>query len=741
MDPAVATARALDDAIATAAYGPPQELDRPVSDTPYAPTGRQLRDAFTDMVRSRELDVAARWLRAQGTGYYTIASAGHEATVAVGALTRPDDPALLHYRDGALVLARARRGGVEHVEADVLASMCASVDDPASGGRHKVWGSQPLWIVPQTSTIASQLPKATGAAVALGRARRLRHRLPVPDDAIVISSFGDASVNHASALTAINAATWSHRVGNPTPVLFVCEDNGLGISVSSPRGWVTDRYAGRRGLHYVRAAGEIDEVWARVAEAVDRCRRGRLPVLLHLETVRLWGHAGSDVESAYRDPGDIRADVDRDPLPHTARRLCALGLARPEELAGEVEAIRRRTATLRETVAAGATPLPDAAAVTAPLNVHRPERVRVESTRMATDTVRAELFPRGLPEDAASPQRRTLAAHLNAALHDLLAAQDETLVFGEDVGRKGGVYGVTAGLQGAFGAGRVFDTLLDETSILGLAQGAALLGHLPIPEIQYLAYLHNAIDQLRGEAASTSFFSAGRFRTPMVLRLPGLAYQRGFGGHFHNEQAVGALREIPGIAVAVPARPSDGARLLRTAAGMAAADGRVVVLLEPIALYHERDLHLADDDGWVEPYPVPGELALPGEVVVHHPEAADVVVVTYGNGLRMSLRAARRLRQDGIAVRVVDLRWLVPLPHAAIAEHARDVGRVLVVDEARASGGIADAVLARLAEDGVGSQLAAVRALDSYVPLGPAAQHVLVGEDQVVSAARTLTGR
>jgi 2-oxoisovalerate dehydrogenase E1 component len=101
------------------------------------------------------------------------------------------------------------------------------------------------------------------------------------------------------------------------------------------------------------------------------------------------------------------------------------------------------------------------------------------------------------------------------------------------------------------------DTLLDEQSILGLGLGAGLSGLLPVPEIQYLAYLHNAEDQLRGEAASMQFFSAGQYRNPMVVRVAGLAYQKGFGGHFHNDNAVGVLRDIPGLVVAVPSRAED----------------------------------------------------------------------------------------------------------------------------------------------------------------------------------------
>ena len=176
------------------------------------------------------------------------------------------------------------------------------------------------------------------------------------------------------------------------------------------------------------------------------------------------------------------------------------------------------------------------------------------------------------------------------------------LAFGEDVGRKGGVYGVTRGLPRRFGAGRVFDTLLDEQSILGLGLGAGLSGLLPVPEIQYLAYLHNAEDQLRGEAASLQFFSAGQYRNPMVARVAGLAYQKGFGGHFHNDNAVGVLRDIPGLVVAVPSRAQDAAAMLRTCLAAAAVDGTRVRFLEPIALYHTRDLYQPGDGGWLSPY-------------------------------------------------------------------------------------------------------------------------------------------
>jgi 2-oxoisovalerate dehydrogenase E1 component len=361
---------------------------------------------------------------------------------------------------------------------------------------------------------------------------------------------------------------------------------------------------------------------------------------------------------------------------------------------------------------------------------------RRNETLTADPQQRRRFFGEILPEEARAPVKRTMAALINAALADEMLRFPEIIVFGEDVARKGGVYHVTAGLQKKFGLARVFDTLLDETSVLGLAQGAGMAGLLPIPEIQYLAYIHNALDQLRGEACSLSFFSSGQFRNPMVVRIAGLGYQRGFGGHFHNDNSVGALRDIPGLMLVVPSRGDDAARLLRGALASARELGRVVCFLEPIALYYERDLYEQGDSKWLCDYPTPGSMLLPGEPGIYNPTSSDVLLVSYGNGLRFSLRAARQLENAfGIAARVLDLRWLNPLPIEALRHHAAECGRVVVVDECRQTGGgIADAVIAKLAEDGFPGPLRSVRSADSYIPLGDAANLVLLSEGQIVDA-------
>ncbi|HET6332507.1 MAG TPA: transketolase C-terminal domain-containing protein, partial [Polyangiales bacterium] len=292
------------------------------------------------------------------------------------------------------------------------------------------------------------------------------------------------------------------------------------------------------------------------------------------------------------------------------------------------------------------------------------------------------------------------------------------------------------------GAGRVFDTLLDEQSILGFGLGAGLAGFLPIPEIQYLAYLHNAEDQLRGEAATLSFFSGGRYRNPLVIRIAGYGYQKGFGGHFHNDDAVGVLRDIPGVVVASPSRPDDAAAMLRTCVAAARVDGSVCVFLEPIALYHTRDLHDEGDASWLAPYAAPSawnDAHVPigrGRTVF---DGDDLTLVTFGNGLYMSLRVARRLeREHRVRCRILDLRWLSPLPEADLLREANATGKVLVVDETRKSGSVAEGVLAALIDAGYSGHMQRVNSYDSFVPLGDAALEVLLSEDTILQAALKL---
>lgn len=663
---------------------------------------------FDAQIQSRQLDFAAHELQRRGEGFYTIASAGHESNAALGLCTRVTDPALLHYRSGGFYAARASLVAGTSPIRDVLAGCTASTLDPISSGRHKVFGNAELSILPQTSTIASHLPRAVGLALALIRMHKLGLDAAWPTDSVVVCSFGDASVNHSTAVGALNASAYCAYRGLPQPLLFVCEDNNFGISVRSPAGWVERTLSSYPGLAY-RSVDGADPVATLVAvrAIVDEVRATRVPAILHLRAVRYFGHAGTDVEAAYRSREEITADYLRDPLLGTATELVARGTYTPDDIVDRYEAMRVTVADVMDGLS-GPPRLQSAAEVMRPLHGHRTH-------------VRDDPHP-------ATPETLTLAQAVNRALGHLLEDEPRACVFGEDVAVKGGVYGVTRGLQDRFGRLRVFDTLLDEQTVLGTALGFAVAGMLPIPEIQYLAYLHNAEDQLRGEAASLKFFSDGQYLNPMVVRIAGLPYQRGFGGHFHNDNSVAVLRDIPGLILAVPADPATAGALLRTCVQLAQEEGRVCVFLEPIALYHRRDLYDDGDNLWQKP---PGTAAVQPGSVREYGTGEDVLVVTFGNGVPMSLRAVRRAR---VAATVLDLQWLLPLPAAALTERARGFERVLVVDETRRSGGVSDAVVAALVDAGYPGRIDRVTGRDSYVPLGPAATHVLVSEDNIVDA-------
>ncbi len=593
--------------------------------------------------------------------------------------------------------------------------------------------------MPQTSTIASHLPKALGTALAIEQAPRLGHTLPIPADSIAICSFGDASSNHATAQTAFNAAGWTSYQKLPAPVLFVCEDNGIGISVKSPGGWIERNFSERRDLDYFYADGlDLAAGYADVERAIDHCRRTRRPTFLHLRTTRIMGHAGTDFEIEWRSIEEL-VDVEAgDPLLRSAAIALESGLLGKDELLARYETIRAKCFAAADD-ADHRPKLEKLAEIIAPLAPYSPDKVKAEAERDDYADERLDIFggEQKLPENL--PPRH-LAIQINQALHDLFCKYPEALMFGEDIAQKGGVYTVTKGMRKAFRNKRVFNTLLDETIILGLAQGYANMGMLPIPEIQYLAYLHNACDQIRGEAASLQFFSNDQFRNPMVVRIAGLGYQKGFGGHFHNDNSMTALRDIPGLIVGCPSRGDDAAMMLRTLTALAKVDGRVSVFLEPIALYMTKDLHDTGDGQWLFPYPPPDQAMTLGEGRVYFPDATDLVIFSYANGVPMSLRAAREIEaKHGWKVRVVDLRWLVPLNNAFIADQARDALRIIVVDEGRHSGGVGEGVITAIVEAGHGSKpLQRVVGADTFTPLAGAALAVLPAESDIVKAAADL---
>jgi 2-oxoisovalerate dehydrogenase E1 component len=692
----------------------------------------QLLRQFDAQAGSRWVDVAARRLHAAGltsalVGRPTDARrAAHETVTSVAIAARPTDPALLPGGWQAFHLARSshrRRtntlsSGVGRGLLDVARALVGSAREPMSGSRYAAGGDPQLAMIPSTPSPVGHLPRAIGVAWSLGRQGRLpeRRRTPLawPDDAVAVAGFDAATSNHATVAGAVNAACWTAFQGVPLPLLLVCVDDGGTPPTRASRGWVAAQFSGRAGLEYRLDDGTDPQASLRIAtDAARHARERRIPVLLHVQT-------GQGAEP--------------DPLLASLRALVSAGVLDPAEA-------RRRWLSIRDEVAAcveEALREPmlaelDVDELLAPLAPRHPAAVAHRAVTAAPPAERARVFGARLPEGEGG---LTLGEAINRTLLDLGAATPGLLLLGEGAAQTGGASGLTAGLQRRLGASRVIDTVRDERTVLGMALGAGVCGLVPIVEIADLAALHAAADQLRAEAATLGFRSSGTHHNPLVIRVPS-------SPHGPVDAALGTLRDVPGLVVASPAHPSDAPAVLRTCLAAAEVDGAVSVVLEPAGLYDERDGVRPGDGGWLASYLPPAlwEMAhVPIGRAATWGEGGDLTLVTYGHGVRQALRVAARLAREAIGVRVVDLRWLAPLPVDDVLREALATGRCLIVDETRRSGGVAEALVTALLESGYTGRLARIGADDCWVPPNPAGDLLLVSEDDVEDAARTVLG-
>jgi 2-oxoisovalerate dehydrogenase E1 component len=741
---------------------------------PLEPTRTQILDCFESQMMSRHLDLVSRDLKEKQQSFYTIGSSGHEGNAVCGLVFRYPDMAFLHYRSGAFFIQRAKKLPGQTPLYDLLLSFVASKDDPIAGGRHKVLGSKPLFMPPQTSTIASHLPKAVGAAFSIGLREELEnsriqlhvdganggpppraanehgggnsrqgphetewmpnnHDLALPADSLVLCSFGDATLNHASALSAINSARLYAFQKTPLPIVFVCEDNGLGISVKTKEGWIAAQMASQKEIEYLECDGlSILDVFYAASQVEKLVRAERRPAFLHMKLVRLLGHAGSDIETTYHSLDRIASDEAQDPLLHSARLLVERSYLPASDIVEWYEALRAQVARIAEE----ATRRPKLETITEVKKSIVPG-IQKTPTLLTSEEQREKMFGREFAQLKEKPFH--MAKLINWALADILLQYPQALVFGEDVGVKGGVYYVTADLKKKFGDKRVFDTHLDETSILGLAMGLAHNNFIPLPEIQFLAYVHNAEDQIRGEAATLSFFSQGQFVNPMVVRIAGLPYQKGFGGHFHNDNSLAVLRDIPGLIIACPSNGVDAAKMLRTLVREAHEHGRVCIFIEPIALYMTRDLYEPKDGLWAGIYPSVSEEIPVGAFGVYG-LGSDLAIITYGNGVYYSRQAEKILAErHGIKLKIVDLRWIAPIDEVALAKELTPFSKILIVDECRRTGSLAEGLAAMIIEKiSPCPKVKIVAAEDCFIPLGLAAAVGLPSRDSIVAAALAL---
>ena len=687
----------------------------------------KLIQIFESQVTSRHIDIKARLLKDKGKCFYTIGSAGHEGNAVFGNIFPYTDMAFLHYRSGPFFIERSKQINKTTPIYDLALSFMASSDDPISGGRHKVIGSKELNIPPQTSTIASHLPKAVGAAFSIDRSANLDlvENKIVPNS-IVLCSFGDASSNHASALSAINTASWISAKGGNVPIIFICEDNGLGISVKTEEHWIQQNFSNKPYLNYIKVDGlNLFDLIKKSKQAERISRLERNPVFLHMKTVRLMGHAGSDVESGYQTLDKIEEAESNDPLLHSARILIENKLLDKDSVLTIYENTRNQVNHVFN-YSLNRPKLETAAQVMTSISQNQNPYLIPECP---AEEIRSQVFGK---EYRRIDMPQHMAKLINYALCDLLLRYPNTLIFGEDVAKKGGVYHVTADLHKKFGSRRVFDSPLDETSIIGFGIGFGHNGFIPIPEIQFLAYFHNAEDQLRGEAATLAFFSEGQFSNPMVLRIPGLAYQKGFGGHFHNDNSLTIFRDMPGVILAVPSNGLDAVKMLRTAVREASTSGRVIVFIEPIALYMMKDLHNEKDGKWSFTYPKQNE-EIPIGKFKSYGLGNALTIITYGNGLYLSLQAKKIIEETTKKeIKVIDLRWLSDIDYPALVNEMNLCKKILIIDECRKIGCHGEGIFYELSKKMTTKvKIKLHAAKNSYISLGVAATATLPSRESI----------
>ena len=605
-----------------------------------------------DVLRSRLLDdLEESELAPAGEVPYQFSARGHELIQVLLAhhLGHPHDAATVYYRSRPFVLAV----GLTLTEA--LAAGMGREGSPSTGRDVGVVFSLPprrgVTVLPASGDVGAQYTPAAGWAQACLYRRDVMREADW-DGAVAVALGGDGSVATNGFWSALTIATTLRL-----PLLFFIEDNGYGLSVPSrlqtPGGDIAANLGSFSGLRVLSGSGsELEEASALIGEAMRGVREGRGPCLLRLTVPRLSGHTFVD-NQAYKSDAERVEEAGRDPLPRLearvgAERWRALREEAGLELRSALEEARRQQVSA-ETVTRhlfyeGRSPAPEV-------------RVRSEPAR-------------------AGARRLNLIEAVRSVLDEELHNNPRALVFGEDVGAKGGVHGATAGLQARFGDRRVFDTSLSEEGIVGRAIGMALAGLLPVPEIQFRKYADPATGSIN-DAGTLRWRTAGVFAAPMVVRMP-VGYGKKIGDPWHSVSGEAIFAHTLGWRIAYPSNAVDAAGLFRAALRMQ----------DPVMFLEHRSLL----DAAIARRPDPGEgFIVPFGHAARLTEGTGLTLVTWGAMVYASLEAVVAHAGD---VEVLDLRTICPWDSQTVLDSVRRTGRLLVVHEDSWTGGFAGEILA-----------------------------------------------
>jgi len=596
---------------------------------------------------------------------YQFSARGHDlAQVLLGLQLRDGDGVFGYYRSRPLLLSL----GVPL--ADALGSgmgLAGGYSDgrdigvvfnyPNAGGAHAL---------PMCGGVGAQYTPAAGWAQAIAYKNNVLDEGPA--DAIALVLGGDASCATGGFWSSLTIATTQQL-----PLLIYIEDNGYGISVPSdyqtPGKDIAANLASFAGLTIFNGDGTDPVEAARLVEqAVGHVRKRRAPALLRLTVPRLEGHSAQDTQT-YKSEAEIAAEWARDPLPKLKAHAARMQVG--EEA---WESLEREVAWAVETACAEA----DARGISSPDDVTRNVFYEGALQQVGGQWNKGYEPPRSTDQPAAAGQRINMVTAIRRVLDQELAANPRVLVFGEDVGPKGGVHAVTLGLQDKFGRERVFDTSLNEEGIVGRAVGMALAGLMPVPEIQFRKYAEPATEQIH-DTGTMRWRTNNRFAAPMVLRVPGGFFKCGDPWHSMTNEV--EFVHNPGWKVAVPSNAEDAVGLLR-----GALRGN-----DPVLFFEHRAML---DDAWAR-RPWPGDdYVLEFGRAKKTREGDAITIVTWGAMVPRCEAAA-----DGIGADIIDLRTLMPWDQDMVLDSVRRTRRCLIVHEDLRTGGFGAEIAAVVADE------------------------------------------
>jgi 2-oxoisovalerate dehydrogenase E1 component len=657
---------------------------------------------YRNMVLARELDRRMLALQRQGRiGTYAMLE-GQEAVQIGSALAlEPEDFVFPSYREHGVQITRG-------LPMEVLLAYWKGLPNAD-------WDMEKYRTGIVTVPIASQLPHAVGYSYFT---RQLKEKT------VTAVYFGDGATSEVDFHSGMNfAGVWK------TPTVFICANNLYAISVPYELQTASETIAQKAeayGFEGVRVDGmDPVAVYLATRSAVYKARRGEGPTLIEAMTYRYGAHATADDQWLYREPGEVEAWKEKDPIERLRRFLENRG--EWDERAGEKVAMEVTESVNAAITAIEALPLPDRDDAVRhgfhriPQHVvdqlHKMQRAHDEPE---TRFEEGEIWEIGQDRVPDGPTESwTMAEAINATLRQEMERDDRVIILGEDVGVAGGVFRITEGLHTEFGPERVIDTPLNESGIVGSAVGMALAGARPVAEIQFDGFVYPAFDQIVSHLGRFRFRTRGNSSVPVVVRWPNGA---GIGAHEHHCDSPEAyFVHAPGLVVVCPSTAVDAKGLL--AAAIESEDP--VIFLEPKVLYRA-----GRDNVPVERYTLPI-----GRARVRR-EGDDLTLVTYGGMVPVALKAAE---QSGASVEVIDLRTLFPWDREMVLDSVTRTGRLVLVQEPQGSAGVAADVAAVVAEEALydlAAPIVRVTGFDVPWPQFAIEKHALVDTRRVLAGIR-----